>query len=83
MNKALFTGLAFFTLFSLVVASPPSQAETYTYDNAGRLSSVTYDDNTTINYTYDANGNVLAMAASTVAQGGGSTTNQNTNTTAG
>ena len=36
-----------------------SQAETYTYDVTGRLTSVTYDDSTTITYTYDNAGNIL------------------------
>jgi len=36
-----------------------AQAETYTYDAAGRLTGVTYADSSSITYTYDANGNIL------------------------
>ncbi|MBF0527473.1 MAG: RHS repeat protein [Deltaproteobacteria bacterium] len=34
-----------------------------TYDNLGRLTQVTYDDGSTITYTYDANGNRLIQDA--------------------
>jgi len=36
-----------------------SHAETYTYDDTGRLTRVTYDDDTSISYTYDEAGNIL------------------------
>ena len=36
-------------------------AERYEYDRAGRLIKVTYDDGSSIAYTYDANGNVVAI----------------------
>ncbi|HHM04270.1 MAG TPA: hypothetical protein ENJ19_00820 [Gammaproteobacteria bacterium] len=42
--------------------TPPASAETYTYDAAGRLTGVTYDDGSAIAYRYDANGNRLARA---------------------
>jgi YD repeat-containing protein len=35
--------------------------ERYTYDGAGRISSVRYSDGTTTTYTYDANSNILSM----------------------
>ncbi len=38
--------------------------ETYTYDNAGRLTMVDYGDGNTITYTYDAAGNRLTMTSS-------------------
>ncbi len=34
-------------------------AENYTYDTAGRLTSATYADGSSITYTYDVNGNIL------------------------
>lgn len=37
-------------------------AETYTYDDTGRLTGVTYDDNTSISYTYDNAGNILQQS---------------------
>ncbi len=33
---------------------------TYTYDDAGRLIKVVYDDGVTISYAYDAAGNLLS-----------------------
>ena len=33
---------------------------TYAYDNAGRLTSATYADNTLIRYGYDAAGNIVS-----------------------
>jgi RHS repeat-associated protein len=40
----------------------PTFAETYTYDLAGRLTSVGYTDGSSIAYEYDANGNILRIA---------------------
>lgn len=36
-------------------------AETYTYDDLGRLTSIAYDDGSAVTYTYDNNGNRLAL----------------------
>lgn len=36
-----------------------SRSVTYGYDNAGRLTSVEYDNGVTILYTYDSAGNLL------------------------
>jgi len=44
----------------LLLASTPAFAESYTYDTAGRLTGVTYDDGSRITYSYDANGNHLS-----------------------
>jgi len=44
----------------LLLASTVAFAESYTYDTAGRLTGVTYDDGSSITYTYDANGNHLS-----------------------
>ena len=35
--------------------------ETYEYDLQGRLAKVTYEDSTSIAYTYDNNGNILTI----------------------
>lgn len=42
-------------------------AESYTYDNANRLTGVTYDDGSTIAYTYDATGNRMQKTVSVLA----------------
>jgi YD repeat-containing protein len=39
----------------------------YAYDDAGRLTQVTYPNGTTINYTYDAAGNLLSRQVSSSA----------------
>ncbi len=44
-----------------------SQAETYSYDVTGRLTGVTYDDVSSITYTYDAAGNRLSRIVSAQA----------------
>lgn len=51
----------------LLVFSATALAETYTYDSAGRLASVLYDDaaGTLIRYSYDANGNLVRQLSTT------------------
>jgi YD repeat-containing protein len=39
----------------------PAHAETYEYDALGRLTKVTFDDGSTITYTYDENGNRVTV----------------------
>ena len=39
----------------------PSAAENYVVDALGRLTDVTYDNGGSIHYTYDPNGNILAI----------------------
>lgn len=46
----------------LIVVPTLNYAENYTYDTAGRLTSVTYDDGSSITYTYDAAGNIITKA---------------------
>jgi len=46
-------------------------AETYTYDAMGRLTDVAYQDGSQIHYTYDANGNLLAIVSSPETEGVG------------
>jgi YD repeat-containing protein len=64
-HKSLFTGfkgslmivrlLAFWALF--VVCASHAAAQSYDYDERGRLERVTYSDCSTIRYFYDASGN--------------------------
>ena len=49
--------------------APASAAETYSYDSIGRLAVVTYDNGGSIHYTYDANGNMLAIVTSLAVTG--------------
>lgn len=50
--------LALACLISLWVGGV--HAESYRYDAAGRLIAVSYDDGSSISYSYDANGNLLS-----------------------
>ncbi len=50
-----------------LVCSSTSWAETYSYDNAGRLTDAVYDDGSSVSYTYDNNGNILAIQNTAVA----------------
>ena len=51
------------TVFVLaLILAEPARTESYSYDVAGRLTGVTYDDGSSIAYTYDANGNLLTIA---------------------
>ena len=44
-----------------LAGAAPAVAETYIYDAVGRLTSVSYDNGGSIHYTYDANGNLVAI----------------------
>ncbi len=60
MNKKYLWLFVFAVWLVMCLAAPViSHAETYTYDVTGRLTSVTYDDGSTITYTYDNAGNIL------------------------
>ncbi len=56
---------------SLLWAVGSAQAETYRYDEAGRLTQVVYDDGSALRYEYDADGNVLQAVVSEGEEGGG------------
>jgi len=59
-------------VLTLVLSASQASAETYTYDSTGRLTSVIYDDGTSITYTYDAGGNILSSTfASSDSDGDG------------
>lgn len=59
-NSKFLMGWAILALLLLTVAQPASAA-TYAYDNLNRLTSVTYADGSTIEYSYDAAGNILKV----------------------
>lgn len=70
MNKhtVISTKLLQAALLAMLLLLPViSQAETYSYDQTGRLTGVTYDDNSSITYSYDNNGNILNKAVGGVA----------------
>lgn len=55
------TRLALLTAALIFIATSPasvhSASATYQYDTRGRVSKITYDDGTIVDYTYDLNGN--------------------------
>ena len=52
--------MAVFIFVSIFSLHPNSvYADTYTYDEAGRLTAVTYAGGSTITYSYDLAGNIL------------------------
>lgn len=61
--------------FKLFAGAPPdstgksgvTQTVKYHYDEAGRLTSVTYNDEVTIGYTYDRAGNITAITSQPTA----------------
>lgn len=53
----------------LLATTIAATAQTYTYDEAGRLAGVSYADGSTITYNYDANGNLLEREATTPISG--------------
>ncbi|MEW6172725.1 MAG: Ig-like domain-containing protein [Bacillota bacterium] len=52
---------ALIMLLLLLCIAFPAFTATYTYDDLGRLTSVTYTNGQKINYTYDAGGNLLTV----------------------
>lgn len=57
----LICSVLFFGLFS---ANLNLQAQTYNYDQSGKVIGVTYSDGQEISYEYDENGNLLAVTNS-------------------
>jgi YD repeat-containing protein len=49
------------TLIFLMLIALPLNAAQYTYDDLGRLTSVTYSNGQTVSYTYDEGGNILTV----------------------
>ena len=52
---------------ALVAAAPAFAAESYTYDTQSRLTDVSYQNGSSLHYTYDANGNILSIVTSLAA----------------
>jgi len=58
-------------LLCLFCFAQEALAETYTYDAQGRLATVTYDDGSTLTYSYDAMGNPTGIVVNAVVASGG------------
>jgi len=53
--------------FALALWSAPAlAAESYTYDTQSRLTDVSYQNGSSLHYTYDANGNIVSIITSLV-----------------
>ncbi|HWI54586.1 MAG TPA: Ig-like domain-containing protein [Desulfobacteria bacterium] len=63
MNKHKFHISFVLALIGMLLAVPLASAVVYTYDDLGRLTSVTYDNGQHSGYSYDPGGNLLAIDA--------------------
>src|SRR3990170_3211760 len=55
--------LVFLLIFLITIAfSGPAFSATYTYDEANRLTRIDHGNGTVVDYTYDANGNMVSMS---------------------
>ncbi len=71
--STLFLHAAVVLTFILVFAVTGTEAETYSYDTLGRLARIVYPDGTSIDYTYDTNGNRLTLTANAPTKDTGGT----------
>ena len=53
-------------LMLIALTTAAVQGQTYSYDEAGRLTTAVYPDGTGVRYTYDASGNLTNVSALTV-----------------
>ena len=58
-------------LTAVLLAPASAVAESYTYDAIGRVTNVTYDNGSSIHYSYDANGSALSIVTSVGTTGVG------------
>ena len=54
--------IARLALLMMLLAGQPALAETYSYDEVGRLATVAFDDGSSIGYQYDKAGNITQIA---------------------
>ncbi|MGE3801094.1 MAG: FlgD immunoglobulin-like domain containing protein [Candidatus Kapaibacterium sp.] len=55
-----------FAIVLAALAVAAAEAQTYTYDDAGRLTEARYSDGSTIRYAYDKNGNLLERVTNVI-----------------
>jgi YD repeat-containing protein len=48
---------------------PALASSTYTYDSAGRIATISSDNDNCVDYTYDASGNLVSVANVAVGTG--------------
>ena len=65
MKLFLFIAAVFFAFLSV---NQKLFAQTYSYDLGGRLTGASYTNGTQVKYTYDAAGNISAIATNSVTQ---------------
>nr|WP_321467296.1 RHS repeat domain-containing protein [uncultured Desulfobulbus sp.] len=51
---------------ALIGSAIPAHAITYIYDQLNRLTKVTYDNKSSIEYSYDSTGNIVSVSVNTV-----------------
>jgi len=75
--------LVFLLIFLITIAfSGPAFSATYTYDEANRLTRIDHGNGTVVDYTYDANGNMVSMSVNdTLAPTGSISINNGAETT--
>jgi YD repeat-containing protein len=65
--KKIIPFLLIILLTTLTLSLPAQAKTTYRYDNLGRLIEAKYDSGKTVTYTYDASGNITAVATTSTA----------------